>query len=159
MEVIIMKVGKLTSTGLAALLLAAVFTGCGSSSEGDTTASSGNVDTAASTADAAKTDNTAGDKAVLEVLTNRTDRVDDGSLDELTKAFEDANNCDVQYVGYQDYAGTVATRMGTDDYGDVLMIPDDVELKDLSNFFDPIGTYDELGVTYTVINIDHFAQA
>ena len=63
-----------------------------------------------------------GNKTVLEVLTNRTDRVDDGSLDELTKAFEEANNCDVQYIGYQDYTGTVATRMGTDDYGDVLMI-------------------------------------
>lgn len=89
-----------------------------------------------------------GNKTVLEVLTNRTDRVDDGSLDELTKAFEEANNCDVQYIGYQDYTGTVATRMGTDDYGDVLMIPDDVELNDLSNFFEPIGSYDEVNATY-----------
>ena len=142
-----MKAGKLTSAGLAALLMAAVFTGCGSS-EGDKTASGGNGDAAASTADAAKTDNAAGDKTVLEVLTHRTDRVDDGSLDELTKAFEDANNCDVKYVAYQDYTGNVATRMGTDDYGDVLMIPDDVELKDLSNFFEPIGTYDELSKKY-----------
>ena len=38
--------------------------------------------------------------------------------------------------------------MGTDDYGDVLMIPDDVELNDLSNFFEPIGTYDEVNSTY-----------
>jgi len=148
MEVIIMKASKLTSAGLAALLMAAVFTGCGSSSEGETGTADVKNDAAASTADTAKTDNTSGDKIVLEVLTNRTDRVDDGSLDELTKAFENANNCDVQYVGYQDYTGTVATRMGTDDYGDVLMIPDDVELKDLSNFFDPIGTYDELSAKY-----------
>ena len=38
--------------------------------------------------------------------------------------------------------------MGTTDYGDVLMIPDDVELKDLSNFFEPLGTYDELSERY-----------
>lgn len=89
-----------------------------------------------------------GDKPVLEVLTNRTDRVDDGSLDKLTDAFEEANNCEVKYVGYQDYSGTVATRMGTEDYGDVLMIPDEVEIKDLANFFEPIGKYDDLKDKY-----------
>lgn len=86
--------------------------------------------------------------AKLEVLTNRTDRVNDGTLDAFTDAFEEAYNCEVQYVGYTDYAGDVATRMGTDDYGDVLMIPDDVKIEDLSSFFEPIGTYDELKDTY-----------
>ena len=98
------------------------------------------------TENARKDDN--GKKVVLEVLTHRTDRAEDGTLDECTEAFEKANNCDVQYVAYQDYIGTVATRMGTDDYGDVLMIPDDVALKDLSNFFEPLGTYDELSKKY-----------
>ena len=106
---------------------------------------------AADTSAAEKTDN--GDAfdaggVTLEVLTNRTDRVDDGSLDAITEAFEQAYNCSVEYVGYQDYTGTVATRMGTTDYGDVLMIPDDVELKDLSNFFEPLGTYDEMSAKY-----------
>lgn len=91
-------------------------------------------------------------KVVLEVLTNRTDRVDDGSLDKLTDAFEKENDCVVEYVGYKDYSGDVATRMGTEDYGDVLMIPDEVELSDLSNFFEPIGTYDELKDTYRWAN-------
>lgn len=91
-------------------------------------------------------------KVVLEVLTNRTDRVDDGSLDKLTDTFEKENDCVVEYVGYKDYSGDVATRMGTEDYGDVLMIPDEVELSDLSNFFEPIGTYDELKDTYRWAN-------
>ncbi len=131
-----MKARRITSAALsAAVLSAAVLSGCATSSE----------NTSSGDASAKKSD---GEKVVLEVLTNRTDRVDDGTLDEITKAFEEANNCDVQYVGYQDYTGTVATRMGTDDYGDVLMIPDDVELKDLSNFFEPIGNYDELSAKY-----------
>lgn len=124
------RIASAVAAAFMAFSSAAVLGGCGDSgSEGQ-----------------AKT--TKDGKVILEVLTNRTDRVDDGSLDELTKAFEEANNCDVQYVGYQDYTGTVATRMGTDDYGDVLMIPDDVELTDLSNFFEPIGSYDELSAKY-----------
>lgn len=128
-----MKAFKFTSAAIAAVLAlssAAVLSGCSSSESGG------------------KSKTTKDGKPVLEVLTNRTDRVDDGSLDELTKAFEEAHDCDVQYVGYQDYSGTVATRMGTEDYGDVLMIPDEVELTDLANFFEPIGSYDELSTKY-----------
>ncbi|SDA24757.1 ABC-type glycerol-3-phosphate transport system, substrate-binding protein [Ruminococcus sp. YE71] len=128
-----MRSFRITTAALAAVMAlssAGVLGGCGSKSE------------------EGKSKTTKDGKIILEVLTNRTDRVDDGSLDELTKAFEEAHNCDVQYVGYQDYAGTVATRMGTDDYGDVLMIPDEVELTDLANFFEPIGTYDELSAKY-----------
>ena len=129
-----MKASKITSAAIAAVMslsAAAMFSGCGDSASGS------------------KSGKTTKDgKAVLEVLTNRTDRVDDGSLDELTKAFEEAHDCDGQYVGYQDYTGTVATRMGTEDYGDVLMIPDEVELTDLANFFEPLGTYDELSAKY-----------
>lgn len=136
MEDITMNKKRIISAMLACVVsmsVAAALSGCDSSSEGSSSKS------------AKKSED---GKAVLEVLTHRTDRVDDGSLDEMTKAFEEENNCDVQYVAYQDYTGTIATRMGTDDYGDVLMIPDDVELKDLGNFFEPLGTYDEMSATY-----------
>lgn len=130
-----MKARKIIS-GITALTLicgtAAAMSGCG------------NTDKDGSS----KKDGSKGSGVVLEVLTNRTDRVDDGSLDKLTDAFEEANNCEVKYVGYADYAGDVATRMGTEDYGDVLMIPDDVKLEDLSNFFEPLGTYDEMKEVY-----------
>lgn len=111
--------------------------------------SCGNSDGDASGSGSKKND---GNKPVLEVLTHRTDRVDDGYLAELTKSFEEEHNCVVEYVAYQDYTGNVATRMGTDDYGDVLMIPDDVQLKDLPNFFEPLGTYDELSKEYRWAN-------
>ena len=123
-----MKIKRIASAALAAAMALSTMTvlsGCG---DKDSSAS--------------------GDKPVLEVLTNRTDRVDDGSLDKLTDAFETQYNCEVKYVGYQDYSGNVATRMGTEDYGDVLMIPDEVEIKDLANFFEPIGKYDDLKDKY-----------
>ncbi len=129
------KIMSALLAGVVSMSVMAAFAGCGTQTEG----SSGSDKSDKKSADG---------KPVLEVVTHRTDRVDDGSLDEMTKAFEEANNCDVQYVAYQDYTGTIATRMGTDDYGDVLMIPDDVELKDLGNFFEPLGTYDELSETY-----------
>lgn len=78
------------------------------------------------------------------MLTHRTDRIEDGSLAEMTKAFEEANNCKVEYQGFTDYASDVSTMMNTTDYGDVLMIPDTVKVMDLGNFFEPLGTLEEL---------------
>jgi hypothetical protein len=82
------------------------------------------------------------------VLTHRTDRIEDGSLAEMTKAFEEANNCKVEYQGFTDYASDVSTMMNTTDYGDVLMIPDTVKVMDLGNFFEPLGTLEELDQKY-----------
>ncbi|WP_124100795.1 ABC transporter substrate-binding protein [Ruminococcus sp. Marseille-P6503] len=128
-----MKTKRIAAAALAMSMgITAMLSGCGSD-------------------DGSKKENGDG-KVTLEVLTNRTDRVDDGTLDKLTDEFEEANNCVVEYVGYTDYSGDVATRMGTEDYGDVLMIPDEVEIKDLSNFFEPLGTYDEFKDSYRWVN-------
>lgn len=89
-----------------------------------------------------------GEKLTLNVLTHRTDRLEDGSLAEMTKAFEEANNCTVKYTGFTDYASDVSTMMNTTEYGDVLMIPDTVKVMDLANFFEPLGTYDEMNEKY-----------
>ena len=66
----------------------------------------------------------------------------------MTKAFEEANNCKVEYHGFTDYASDVSTMMNTTDYGDVLMIPDTVKVMDLGNFFEPLGTLEELDQKY-----------
>ncbi|MBR1383082.1 MAG: carbohydrate ABC transporter substrate-binding protein, partial [Ruminococcus sp.] len=133
-----MKTRKIVSAVLAAVMsLTALgaFVGCGSE---DSSTAGGSAASGESKSEG----------GTLEVLTNRTDRVNDGSYAEMTKAFEEANNCKVNYVAYEDYAGSVSTRMGTDDYGDVLCIPDDVALADLKNFFEPFGTYDEISAKY-----------
>ncbi len=97
-------------------------------------------------------DTASGDKLTLKVLTHRTDRIEDGSLDAMTDAFEEANNCVVVYQGFTDYVTDISTMMNTTDYGDVLMIPDTVKVEDLANFFEPLGSYDELKDKYNWID-------
>ena len=89
------------------------------------------------------------DGLTLKVLTHRTDLCNDSQLlQEWTKEFEEKFNCKVEYQGFTKYSGDVTTMMSTDNYGDVLMIPDQVKLMDLSNFFEPLGDYATLNERY-----------
>lgn len=124
-----MKAKKILAGMLALTMSMGVLAGCGGSND-SSKGSSGKKDSKGGT--------------TLEVLTHRTDLEQNGKLAEMTKAFEEANDCTVQYVSYTNYADDVSTRMSTSDYGDVLMIPDSVKLADLGNFFEPLGTYDEM---------------
>lgn len=124
---------------------------CSSSNAGsgsETGSGSDAGSSAASDGGAASSDNTNTAGLTLKVLTHRTDRIEDGSLEEMTKSFEQANNCKVEYQGFTDYASDVSTMMNTTSYGDVLMIPDTVKVMDLGNFFEPLGTLDEMNERY-----------
>ena len=84
----------------------------------------------------------------LKVLTHRTDRIEDGTLPETTKAFEDKYGCTVEYQAITDYAETVSTMMTTQNYGDVCMIVDNVKLSDLSKYFVPLEDYEAANEKY-----------
>lgn len=147
-----MKFRKLMAGILAAssvLTAASCGTTPASTTAADTTTAANTTaaDNATTAADTAAPE-TSGEKLTLKVLTHRTDRLEDGSLAEMTKAFEEANNCKVEYQGFTDYSTDIPTMMNTTEYGDVLMIPDTVKLEDLSNFFEPLGTYDEMNAKY-----------
>ncbi|WP_426594744.1 ABC transporter substrate-binding protein [Cellulomonas sp. McL0617] len=88
----------------------------------------------------------------ITVLTNRTDLVDTTFAD-YKKTFE-AKYPDVKvtFEAITDYDGEVKTRMNTDDYGDVLILPTGVANADLSSFFEPLGTTDQLGTKYRFVN-------
>lgn len=92
----------------------------------------------------------------LSVLNHRTDLDQSGYLAEMTKEFEDKYGCTVKYTTITKYAGDVATRMSTKDYGDVLMIPTSVKVQDLSNYFVPLGTVEELSKKYNWIDKKSF---
>ena len=149
-----MKLRKLMAGFLAAstaLSLAACSSGNDSSADSGSTGSSAadsNTNSGADTSSSADSQAASGEKLTLTVLTHRTDRKDDGTLAEMTKSFEEKNNCTVVYQAFTDYSTDVPTMMNTTDYGDVLMIPDTVKLEDLSNFFEPLGTYDEMNAKY-----------
>lgn len=84
----------------------------------------------------------------ITVLTNRTDLVDTVFADykaDFEAKYPDVN---VTFEAITDYEGEVATRMSTADYGDVLLIPNSVPPADLPDFFEPLGTPEELSETY-----------
>jgi len=86
------------------------------------------------------------------VLTNRTDLVDT-KLQDYKKTFEaEYPDVTVKFEALTDYEGEVKTRMNTTDYGDVLLIPNSVSVADYPDFFEPIGSTDDLGETYRFVN-------
>ena len=84
----------------------------------------------------------------ITVLTNRTDLVDT-TFQDYKKSFEAKfPEVTVTFEAVTDYEGEVKTRMNTKDYGDVLLIPGSVASTDLPDFFEPLGSVDELSTTY-----------
>lgn len=84
----------------------------------------------------------------ITVLTNRTDIVDTRMVEYAEEFNEIYPDVDVNFEAMTDYEGQVRIRMNTEDYGDVLLIPNSVTLEDLPNFFEPLGDEDELAEEY-----------
>ncbi len=85
---------------------------------------------------------------VLTVLTDQK-HVIDTKLQEYKKVFESENeNVEVQFELVDNYEKEVARRLKTGDYGDVLLIPESVSNEELVNYFEPLGTVDELSEFY-----------
>ncbi|WP_291377829.1 ABC transporter substrate-binding protein [Demequina sp.] len=90
----------------------------------------------------------------ITVLTQRTDIVDTIFADYKTQFEELYPGVNVTFEAITDYEGEVTTRMSTDDYGDVLLIPNSVKASDLPDFFEPLGTVEELSQTYRFITTE-----
>ncbi len=89
----------------------------------------------------------------ITVLSHRTDLDKDGTLAKYSAAFTALKpGVTVKWETITDYAGEVATRLNTKDYGDVLNIPPSVSADKYANFFSPLGTVADLGKKYQFIN-------
>lgn len=85
----------------------------------------------------------------ITFLTNRTDLDNDGTYEELIAKFnEKYPDVTVEVQSITDYAGELATRMQTTEYGDVLLIPDAVPQSEYGKYFEPFGTVEELSEKY-----------
>ncbi len=85
----------------------------------------------------------------ITVLTNRTDQVQDGTLDGYAKRFNQVYpHVTVKFQGLTDYEGDVKIRLSSGDYGDVLSIPNSVPLKQYPVFFAALGPAADLAKTY-----------
>ncbi|MGW4897404.1 ABC transporter substrate-binding protein [Kitasatospora sp. NPDC004240] len=85
----------------------------------------------------------------ITVLTNRTDQVNEGELQKYAAEFNKIYpNVKVEFEGITDYEGEVKIRMNTENYGDVLLIPNALPLGQYANFFAPLGEPADLTKKY-----------
>ncbi|NDJ52852.1 MAG: carbohydrate ABC transporter substrate-binding protein [Chloroflexi bacterium] len=92
----------------------------------------------------------------ITVLTNRTDIVDTVFVEYAERFNEIYPDVTVEFEAVTDYEGEVQIRMNTDDYGDVLLIPNGVPTDELPDFFEPLGSVQELEDQYIFVTEDAF---
>ncbi|HJG27106.1 MAG TPA: ABC transporter substrate-binding protein [Subdoligranulum variabile] len=75
-------------------------------------------------------------KADLKFITHRTDLVDDGTFAGYVAEFQKMYpNITISYEGITDYANDMTTRLTSNDWGDICMIPTTIPLPELSDYF------------------------
>lgn len=135
---------KVTGVLAAASALAA----CGGSS----TSTAGS----AASADGAKayneltvgTDNT-DLKAELRIIRQRTDLIEDGTFDSYVAEFQKLYpNITIKYEGITDYANDMTTRLTSKDWGDLCMIPTNIPLTELGDYFEPLCALSDIENEY-----------
>lgn len=87
----------------------------------------------------------------ITVLTQRTDIVGTVFEDYKKKFTAKYPDVTVNFEAITNYEQEVRIRMGTKDYGDVLLIPNSVTPDQLKNFFEPLGTVDDLSKKYRFV--------
>lgn len=131
--------------GLMALTLTmGLFAGCSSGSNGGNAGNSGDASNAAAGEGGAKAI-----KGEITVITQRTDIVDTVFQDYAAKFNEKYPDVKVNFEALANYEDQIKIRMSTRDYGDVLLIPTSVPMKDLPDYFEPMGSVAELSSKYT----------
>ncbi|KQQ93297.1 ABC transporter substrate-binding protein [Leifsonia sp. Leaf325] len=80
----------------------------------------------------------------ITVLTNRTDLVDT-VLPEYAEKFEEKYpGTSVKFEGITNYDSDVTTRLGGGEYGDVLALPNGLAANQYAEFFEPLGSTEDL---------------
>ncbi|MFD0670774.1 ABC transporter substrate-binding protein [Cohnella sp. GCM10027633] len=75
----------------------------------------------------------------LTVLTNRTDLVDDGTMDKYAAEFKlRYPGAEVAFEALTNYATDAQIRLTTGEAGDVLLIPGNIPNSELPNYFEPL---------------------
>ena len=99
------------------------------------------------------TDSDGNEVETITFINHKTDWEGNGKWDEYMAEFnEKYPNINVEIQTITDYAGQVKTRMNSKEYGDLLMIPGDINPQDYSTFFEPLGDKSELSEKYLGLN-------
>lgn len=90
-----------------------------------------------------------GKKETITFINHRTDFKQDGTWDRYVKEFNKTHpNIQVKVQALNDYATNMKTRMNSNNYGDVFMLPDSVNAKDYSHFVEPLGKLSSMEKKY-----------
>lgn len=145
---------KLLSLLVVLVMVTTLFAGCAKTEEATTETTgtkteSKSEDKKEDTAEAVE-ETEEGLSGTIVVLTNRTDLVENGRMEEYAAAFNAVYpDVEVEFEGITDYQPTVKIRMSTSEYGDVLAMPvDELSVDQLPDFFEPLGTEDDLAAKY-----------
>lgn len=127
---------KAIALTLAAAMSASLLAGCGGSQNGGSQTAEG-----AESSLPAYNELTVGTdytdlKADLKFISHRTDLVDDGTFAGYVAEFQKMYpNINISYEGITDYANDMTTRLTSNDWGDICMIPTTIPLPELSDYF------------------------
>lgn len=134
-----MKKGKIWMGFMALLLVLAMLAGCG-----------GGKNAAVNNNGGADQDTGAGGgiSGEITVITQRTDIVDTVFKDYAAKFNEQYPDVKVNFQALSDYEGQITVRMNSNDYGDVLLLPTSIPLADTPEFFEPLGSLEEMSKQY-----------
>ena len=129
---------KLVST-LCIMLLSSVLIGCTATSPTATSPTAGQPPAAE------------GLSGRLTVLTNRTDLVDNVFQEYVAQFNAIHPDVEVIFEAITNYENDVAIRLGTREYGDVLLIPNSLPNNEFGYFFEPLGTVADMSQRYDFI--------
>lgn len=139
------------------VLLTGLLAGCGGNNNNSSPSASSSPVASESSAPASESGSTdSKPSGSITVLTQRTDIVDTLQKEftaEFNKSYPDIK---VKWEAVQDYENNIKIRMNTEDYGDVLLIPNNVEPKDFPTFFEPLGDYEADKTKYSQIDAHRF---
>lgn len=92
-------------------------------------------------------------EGTITFINHKTDWEGNGKWDEYIAEFNEVYpDIEVKIETITDYVGQIKTRMNTEQYGDVLMLPADINPEDFHYFFEPLGDKAELEQTYLGLN-------
>ena len=77
--------------------------------------------------------------ATIKVINHRSDLIQEGTFDGYVAEFQKLYpNITIEYEGITDYAGDMTTRLTSQEWGDVCMIPTTIPLTELGDYFYPM---------------------
>lgn len=157
---------KALALTLAAAMAAMLLAGCGGGSGSSAAASTAGGDSASAEASGVPSyaslkvgEDYTDLKADLKLISHRTDLIADGTFDNYVAEFQKMYpGINIKYEGITDYVGDMTTRLTSNDWGDICMIPTTIPLTELGDYFQVLCQLDEIKDEYNFADNRAFGQ-